>query len=104
MALVDIMGFTALIVTIVYTGLGLPVQIYKNFKSKSTHGLSLSMMVLLLITFLTWVVYAAVKTPPDFYIIISNSIGFFSVAVILWQFYIYRPATANENNKDQIAG
>ena len=92
----DFMGLTALIVTIVYTGFGLPVQIYKNFKSKTTYGLSLSMMILLFLTFLSWVVYAWVKTPQDFYIIISNSIGLFSVSIIIYQFWIYRSRTPSK--------
>ncbi|TFH02232.1 MAG: hypothetical protein E4H13_02695 [Calditrichales bacterium] len=92
----DFMGLTALIVTIIYTGFGLPVQIYKNFKSKTTYGLSLSMMVLLFLTFLSWVVYAWVKTPRDFYIIISNAIGMISVSIIIYQFWAYRSQTKAE--------
>jgi len=90
MEVVDIVGLVALIVTIIYTGYGLPVQIYKNYQAKSTKGLSLSMMVLLLLTLTTWVVYGIVKMPKDWYIIISNSIGMVSVFIIITQFWVYR--------------
>lgn len=93
MEVVDIVGLAALIITIIYTGYGLPIQIYKNYKAKSTKGLSLSMMILLLLTLTTWVVYGIVKMPMDWYIIISNSIGMVSVLIIISQFWVYRNST-----------
>ena len=90
MEVVDIVGLLALIITIIYTGFGLPVQIHKNYKAKSTKGLSLSMMILLFLTFSTWVVYGIVKMPMDWYIIISNSIGAVSGMIIISQFWAYR--------------
>jgi uncharacterized protein with PQ loop repeat len=90
MEVVDIVGTIALIVTLTHTGVGLPIQIYKNFQAKSTKGLSLSMVILLFLTILTWLTYGIVKTPMDWYIILSNSFGFISVAIILFQFWIYR--------------
>ena len=90
MEIVDVVGLIALFVTISHTGVGLPMQIYKNFQSKSTKGLSLSMMILLLVTICSWLLYGFVKSPMDWYIILSNLIGFVSVSVILVQFWIYR--------------
>jgi uncharacterized protein with PQ loop repeat len=90
MDIVDVVGIIALIITIIYMGYGLPVQIYKNFKAKSTKNLSLSMVILLLLTLTTWVIYGFVKIPTDWYIVISNSIGVISSLVILSQFWIYR--------------
>ncbi len=96
MEIVDIVGLIALIVTIIYTGYGLPVQIYKNYQAKSTKGLSLSMMILLMLTLTTWVVYGSVNMPMDWYIIISNSIGMISVLIIIIQFWIYRTRTVTK--------
>jgi uncharacterized protein with PQ loop repeat len=87
---VDIMGWIATIVTISYTGYGLPVQLFKNYKKKSTEGLSLSMIMMMFLTFLSWVIYAAMKLPPDPYIMICNSIGALGAFLMLIQFWIYR--------------
>ena len=70
MEIVDILGWIALIITLIYTGLGLPAQIRKNLLSRSTGGLSLFMTVLLFLTFSTWVAYGLVK--PDWYIVVPN--------------------------------
>lgn len=96
MEIVDIVGLVALIVTISHTGIGLPIQIYKNFQTKSTKGLSLSMMILLLVTICSWLLYGLVKSPMDWYIIISNLIGFISVSAILFQFWIYRTGRVSQ--------
>jgi MtN3 and saliva related transmembrane protein len=87
---VDIMGWIAMIVTIVYTSYGLPVQFYKSHKTKSTEGLSLSMIIMMFMTFLSWVIYAAMKSPPDYYLIVCNSIGAVGAFSILIQFWMYR--------------
>jgi len=92
MSTADILGWFALVITLVYTCFGLPVQIRKNYLSKSTEGLSLFLMVALLFTFSSWVVYAAAKPDPDWYVIGSNAPGALCVLVILAQFYKYRRA------------
>ena len=85
---INVVGITASIISVIYTGLGMPVQIYKNYSSKSTSGLSLSMMILLFMTLISWVVYGILKN--DWYIIIPNFIGSLSVTVIFIQFWLYR--------------
>jgi hypothetical protein len=66
------------------------VQIYKNYKSKSTEGLSLFLMIMLLFTFSSWCVYAGVKPDPDWFVIGSNGPGAVAVIIILGQFVAYR--------------
>lgn len=94
MNLVDQFGWAAAIITTVYSGFGLPVQVRKNYVSKSVQGLSLTMTVLQLLTFSSWVMYAAIKPVPDWYVIISNAPGALCDVLILWQFALYRPKTA----------
>jgi uncharacterized protein with PQ loop repeat len=85
-----IAGWIAFAVTVVYTVLGLPVQIRKNRKNRSTAGLSLVMNVMLLCTFCSWVFYGLVKTPQDWYIVGSNFPGAVCVSILLAQFWKYR--------------
>ncbi len=98
MQLVDIVGSIALVVTVLYTGFGLPLQIFKNYHAKSTKSLSLSMMVLLILTSCSWVTYGFVRSPQDWYIIFPNSLGFLSGIIILFQFWIYRSKTLKIKN------
>ena len=90
MNLVDTIGCTALIITLTYTCLGLPAQIRKNYVNKSTAGLSLFMTIMLLLTFSSWVTYALVKSPQDWYIAGSNFPGAICVVIVLCQFRLYR--------------
>ena len=85
-----VVGWIAFTVTLIYTVLGLPVQIRKNMKNQSTSGLSLVMNVMLLCTFCIWVVYGLVKMPHDWYIIGSNFPGALCVSILLVQFWKYR--------------
>ena len=90
MAIVDIVGWIATVITVVYTCLGLPVQIHKNYTNKSTAGISLFLMVMLFLTFSSWVVYGLVQSPQNWFIIGSNFPGSVCVVIILCQFWAYR--------------
>ena len=85
---ISLFGWTASIITVVYTAFGLPIQIYKNYQKKTAEGLSKVMVVLLFFTFLSWTIYAIVK--PDYFILVPNAIGFICQTIILMQFWIYR--------------
>jgi uncharacterized protein with PQ loop repeat len=74
----------------IYTCLGLPVQIRKNHLQKSVAGLSLFMSAILFFTFSSWVAYAFMKNPKDWYVVSSNLPGVVCITVILYQFFIYR--------------
>lgn len=84
----ETMGVLATAVTLLYTLLGLPSQIWKNYQNKSIEGISLSMTILLCLTFTTWVVYGWVM--KDIYIIISNTTGGIGGYAILFQFFHFR--------------
>lgn len=89
MSTVDRLGFIAMVITTIYTCFGLPVQIYKSIQYKSVAGLSLVNTCMQLLTFSSWVVYAAVKTPADPYVIISNAPGVICTIIILSLFTVY---------------
>ena len=88
--LADVVGLVAFLITVIYTCLGMPVQIRKIYRAKSTGGLSLVTMLLMFSTFSSWVVYGLVKTEIDWYIVGSNFPGAVGVLVILGQFWFYR--------------
>ena len=88
--MVDLFGTLAMISSIIYLCFGLPVQIFKNYKRKSTEGLSLFLIIFCASTLLMWSLYAWVKDPKDWYIIASNIPGLIFSIVLLFQFRVYR--------------
>jgi len=83
-------GWLALFVTVIYTCVGLPTQIRRNYLSKSTSGLSLVMVVMLAVTFFVWLAYGLVVVPRNWFIVGSNLPGAVFVTVMLAQFWTYR--------------
>ena len=88
MQLIDIIGWSAASITLVYTAFGLPMQIRKNFLNKSTTGLSLLMTILMFFTFSSWVFYSFLKR--DWYIFVPNFVGGLGALTIVFQFGIYK--------------
>lgn len=86
----DYLGILAVIITLVYTSLGFPVQIKNNYKRKTTKGLSLFFMVMSTSTFFVWSTYAYSKNPIDWYMFFSNIPGIIFGIIILFQFWYYR--------------
>lgn len=92
---VEMMGITATVITTIYTCFGLPVQIYKSIRHRSVSGLSLVNTLMMLLTFSSWVVYASLKTPVDYYVVISNTPGALCSLIILGLFSVF-----GKNSKD----
>ena len=92
MAYIDILGWIACIITIIYTAFGLPVQIKKNYSIGSTEGLSLFLFCFLFLTFTSWVIYGFCK--PDWFIVVPNGLGAVFAFVIVVQIIYY-----NSRNK-----
>ena len=88
MELINIIGWAAAVITLIYTALGLPMQIRKNWINKSTSGLSLFMTLLMFFTFSSWVVYSFLK--QDWYIFAPNVTGAIGALTLLFQFVLYR--------------
>lgn len=84
---IDTIGYIACVITIVYTSFGLPNQILKNYKLKSTASLSLMLFVLLFFTFSSWVVYGIIK--PDWFVAIPNALGAFFAFILVCQIIYY---------------
>jgi uncharacterized protein with PQ loop repeat len=84
------LGWAALLVTVVYTCVGLPSQIRRNHITKSTTGLSLFMVTMLTCTFSVWLAYGLTVSPRNWFIIGANVPGAAFALVMLAQFGIYR--------------
>lgn len=90
MSLSDAAGWSAMAITVIYSCIGLPAQVRKNYINKSTAGLSVFMTAVMFLTFVNWTAYALLKQPPDWYIAVSNSPGIIGSLTLLCQFRIYK--------------
>jgi uncharacterized protein with PQ loop repeat len=77
-----------LIIGILVKVIGLPDQIRKNLKRKSTVGLSASFMILSFVAYLLWTIHGILQ--KDLVLVIGQGLGIVTTAIILWQIYIYR--------------
>jgi uncharacterized protein with PQ loop repeat len=92
----DSLGWAALVITIIYTCVGLPSQIRRNHLTKSTTGLSWFMVAMLTCTFAVWLAYGLTVSPRNWYIIGANTPGAAFALVMLVQFRIYRRRPAGQ--------
>jgi uncharacterized protein with PQ loop repeat len=83
-----IIGFLTLVVGILVKVIGLPDQIKKNYKRKSTEGLSTWFMILSLIAYSLWTIHGILQ--KDMVLIFGQGLGIITVGIILYQIYIYR--------------
>lgn len=85
---IGVVSFLTLAIGILVTVVGLPDQIKKNYKRKSTEGQATSFWVTAWLAYLLWTYYGVLKN--DGVIIIGQGLGVLTTGVILWQIFIYR--------------
>lgn len=86
----QILGFIAAGITTIYTLIGVPSQVMKNYKRKSTEGLALLSVGILFVGFVVWVFYALSMEEVNYFILIPNALGAIGNAVILGQMTFYK--------------
>jgi MtN3 and saliva related transmembrane protein len=83
-----IVGVATTVISILVKIVGLPDQIRKNYRRKSTSGLSIPFFTLGLVSYGLWTLYGALK--GDWVLILGQGVGMLTMGVIAWQIYIYR--------------
>jgi ADP-ribose pyrophosphatase YjhB (NUDIX family)/uncharacterized protein with PQ loop repeat len=100
--LIEVISFLTLLVGVLVKVIGLPDQIKKNYKRKSTEGQAISFWIIAWLAYLLWWYYGVLK--HDIVIIIGQGLGVLTTGVILWQVFIYRknkkPILDNEGGVD----
>ena len=84
----QILGTIACGSSLLYMVFGIPTQILKVYRRKSTDGLSLFMTCTLLATTTAWVIYSI--PIKNYFIMIANVPGAIAALIILFQFWWYR--------------
>ncbi len=84
------LGLVGMVLSVSLTVVGLPMQIWTNYKNNSTDGLSVWLMIFMTTIYFVWASYAWTKKPVDYYLGIPQTLGFF-VSLLLWiqWFYYY---------------
>lgn len=83
-------GYSALVTSVVVSCIGMPAQIIKNFRRKSTEGLSLLFNLFLFLNIGSWLCYGASMEPVNKIMIVANSFGVTLLGILLIQFALYR--------------
>ena len=83
-----IVGVLTTILSVVIKVVGFPDQMRKNFKRKSTEGVSTAFYVLSVITYIVWTIYGILRN--DIVVVISQALGIITTGIIVYQIIIYR--------------
>lgn len=83
-----IVGVLTALVSILVKILGLPDQIRKNHKRKSTEGLSVWFFFLGFVSYALWTLYGLLR--QDWVVTIGQGVGMITMGIIAYQIWLYR--------------
>ena len=86
----NFLGIIAMSLGLIVTLLGFPMQILKNWKSKSADDLSLPMWILFFLSSLTWVIYGYFRESPDYFLVVPSLFGSLFTGIIIVQIIMYK--------------
>lgn len=86
--MIDIVAVATTVVALLVKVIGLPDQVRKNHRAKSTAGLSIPFFALAWLSYGLWAVYGAMR--GDLVLTIGQGAGVVTVGIILGQAVIYR--------------
>ena len=85
---VVIVGILTTVVAVLVKVIGLPDQIRKNYKRRSTEGLSTPFFALGFFSYFLWTLYGFMKS--DWVLVIGQGVGMLTMGIIAYQIFIYR--------------
>lgn len=91
--LAGFVGFMTVALGILVKVIGFPDQIRRNYRNKSTAGLSTTFVILSFLAYLFWTLHGILVN--DMVVIIGQGLGIITTGAILFQIYIYK-----KNNND----
>jgi uncharacterized protein with PQ loop repeat len=83
-----VIGASTLVVGILVKLLGFPDQFLKNYKRKSTEGLSSVFIILAFVSYLLWTLHGVFQN--DIVLIIGQGLGVLTTGAIIFQIIIYK--------------
>ena len=86
-SLLLIVGMLTLIFTFIVKLIGFPDQVMKNYKRKSTKGVSTVMMILMWFAYVLWSIYGYLRN--DLVLMVGHGLGVITIGIILFQIVKY---------------
>lgn len=83
-----IIGLLTIIIGLLVKVVGFPDQFRKNYRRKSTEGLSSIFIILAFVSYLLWTIHGILQN--DLVLIIGQGAGIITVGMILFQIILYR--------------
>ena len=83
-----IVGILTTVLSVAIKIVGFPDQMVKNFKRKSTEGVSTTFYVLSVITYIVWTLYGLLRN--DWVVIVSQGLGIVTTGIIVYQILLYK--------------
>ncbi|MEK7191903.1 MAG: SemiSWEET family transporter [Patescibacteria group bacterium] len=84
----SVISIAAIIITFLIIVFGIGEQILKNYRRKSTEGLSFLLFLLSFFGWSSWAVYGLVIRDPLMFV--AQSAGALTTVIVLIQFFVYR--------------
>lgn len=85
---IGIVGFATAFISILVKAIGLPDQIRKNYRRKSTEGLSVAFFLLSVLAYALWTFYGVLK--KDYVLIFGQGFGMITMVIIAYQIWLYK--------------
>lgn len=83
-----IVGFLTTVLSILVKVVGFPDQIRKNFKRKSTEGVSSYFYILSFLVYVLWTLHGFLQ--KDWVVMLGQGLGIITTGAIVYQIFIYR--------------
>lgn len=88
LTLASVIGVLTVSVGLLVKLLGFPDQFLKNYRRKSTEGLSAIFIVLAFVSYILWTVHGFIE--KDWVLIVGQGVGVLTTGAIVYQLVIYR--------------
>jgi MtN3 and saliva related transmembrane protein len=86
--LIGVVGVMTVVASVFVKFIGLPDQFRKNYKRKSTHGLSTAFIATSVIAYSLWTIYGLLK--KDWVVVLGQGAGVITTGAVLYQIWLYR--------------
>lgn len=84
----SIIGVLTVVIGLLVKLLGFPDQFLKNYRRKSTEGLSAVFITLAFVSYILWTIHGILQ--KDWVLILGQGVGVLTTGVIVYQLMIYR--------------
>ena len=84
----SIIGLLTITIGILVKVIGFPDQFRKNYKRKSTEGLSSIFIILAFVSYLLWTIHGTLQN--DIVLIIGQGVGIITTVAIMIQIFLFR--------------